>query len=171
LWAFFLAVGVHFVLPDMPPGIVLDGYRHTLLNVYYYFMTKIPQEIQEFIKGKMAWVATATADGMPNSTPKGSVQVIDESHLVFADLFSRKTRENLKVNTKVAVTVVDEKTYKGYQLKGIAELLTSGPIFDQVAEQLKKAPMKLPPVNYVVRITVDSIFDQSVGPDAGKQIA
>jgi predicted pyridoxine 5'-phosphate oxidase superfamily flavin-nucleotide-binding protein len=134
-------------------------------------MTRIPQEIQEFIKGKMAWVATASTDGMPNSTPKGSVQVIDDSHLVFADLFSRKTRENLKANTKVAVTVVDEKTYKGYQLKGIAELLTTGPIFDQVAEQLKKAPMKLPPVNYVVRITVDSIYDQSVGPDAGKQIA
>jgi len=134
-------------------------------------MTKIPHEIQEFIKGKMAWVATASTDGMPNSTPKGSVQVIDDSHLVFADLFSRKTRENLKANTKVAVTVVDEKTYKGYQLKGVAELLTTGPIFDQVAEQLKKAPMKLPPVNYVVKITVDSIYDQSVGPDAGKQIA
>ena len=120
-----------------------------LCDVYYTFMTKIPKEIQEFIKGKMAWVATASVDGMPNSTPKGSVQVIDDSHLVFADLFSRKTRENLKVNTKVAVTVVDEKTYKGYQLKGVAELLTSGPVFDQVAEQLKKAPMKLPPVNYV----------------------
>ena len=134
-------------------------------------MFKIPQEIQEFIKGKMAWVATASSDGIPNSTPKGSVQVIDDSHLVFADLFSRKTRENLKVNTKVAVTVVDEKTYKGYQLKGVAELLTAGPIFDQVSEQLKKAPMKLPPVRYVVKITVDSIYDQSVGPDAGKQIA
>jgi len=134
-------------------------------------MFKIPQEIQEFIKGKMAWVATASSDGIPNSTPKGSVQVIDDSHLVFADLFSRKTRENLKVNTKVAVTVVDEKTYKGYQLKGVAELLTTGPIFDQVVEQLKKAPMKLPPVNYVVKITVDSTYDQSVGPEAGKQIA
>jgi hypothetical protein len=134
-------------------------------------MSKIPQEIQEFIKGKMAWVATASADGIPNSTPKGSVRVIDDQHLVFADLFSLKTRANLKENPKAAVTVVDEKSYKGYQLKGSAELLTAGPIFDQVAEELKKAPMKLPPVNYVVKITVDSIFDQSVGPDAGKKIA
>ena len=134
-------------------------------------MKKIPQEIQEFIKGKMAWVATASPDGIPNATPKGSVQVIDDEHMVFADLFSLKTRENLKANPKVAVTVVDEKTYKGYQLKGTGELLTSGPIFDQVVEQLKKAPMKLPPVNYVVKITVDSIYDQSVGPDAGKKIA
>ena len=134
-------------------------------------MTKIPQEIQEFIKGKMAWVATASRDGIPNATPKGTVQVIDDEHLVFADLFSLKTRENLKANPKVAVTVLDEKSYKGYQLKGSAELLTAGPVFDQVAEELKKAPMKLPPVNYVVKITVDSIYDQSVGPDAGKQIA
>ena len=134
-------------------------------------MTKIPQEIQEFIKGKMGWVATASADGIPNATPKGSVRVIDDQHLVFADLFSRKTRANLKENPKAAVTVVDEKSYKGYQLKGSAELLTAGPIFDQVAEELKKAPMKLPPLNYVVKITVDSIFDQSVGPDAGRKIA
>ena len=102
-------------------------------------MIRIPQEIQEFIKGKMGWVATASADGIPNATPKGSVSVIDDQHLVFADLFSVKTRANLKENPKVAVTVVDEKSYKGYQLKGSAELLTAGPIFDQVAEELKKA--------------------------------
>ena len=134
-------------------------------------MTKISQEIQEFLKGKMAWVSTATRDGMPNATPKGSVQVIDDTHLVFADLFSLKTRENLKANPKVAVTVVDEKTYQGYQLKGLAELLTNGPVFDQVVEQLKNAPKKLPPAKYVVKITVDAIYDQSVGPQAGKQIA
>ena len=90
-------------------------------------MTKIPQEIQEFIKGKMGWVATASPDGIPNSTPKGSVRVIDDEHLVFADLFSCKTRENLKSNPKVAVTVIDAKSLKGYQLKGSAELLTDGP--------------------------------------------
>lgn len=133
-------------------------------------MTSIPKEIQEFLKGKMAWVATAASDGMPNTTPKGSVQVIDDEHVVFADLFSRKTRENLRANPKVAITVADEATYKGYQIKGSAELLESGLLFDQVAEQLKKAPMELPPLQYVVHITVESVFDQSVGPEAGKQI-
>jgi predicted pyridoxine 5'-phosphate oxidase superfamily flavin-nucleotide-binding protein len=130
-------------------------------------MTKIPQEVQEFIKGKMAWVATASLNGIPNSTPKGSARVIDDEHLVFADLFSLKTRENLKANPKVAVTVIDEKSHKGYQLKGSAELLTAGPLYDEVAEQLKKAPSQMPPLNYLVRITVDSVYDQSVGPEAG----
>ena len=39
------------------------------------------------------------------------------------------------------------------------------------ALDLKKVPMQLPPLNYVVKISVDSIYDQSIGPDAGKQIA
>ena len=71
----------------------------------------------------------------------------------------------------MAVTVIDVSSLKGYQLKGSAEMLTAGPIFDQVAERLKKAPMIMPPLKYVVKITVDSIYDQSVGPEAGKKIA
>ena len=133
-------------------------------------MAKIPDEVQDFVKNKMAWVATASPDGVPNTTPKGTVQVIDEEHIVFADLFSFKTRDNLQKNPKVAVTVVDLEKYKGYQFKGSAKLVDSGPIFDRMVEQLKKAPMQLPNPKYVVIITVDSIFDQSVGPNAGRQI-
>ena len=43
-------------------------------------------------------------------------------------------------------------------------------MFDQMVEQLKKAPMQLPHPKYVVIITVDSVFDQSVGPKAGQRI-
>lgn len=134
-------------------------------------MAKLPKEVQEFMKGKMGWVATASPDGVPNATPKGSVRVIDDEHIIFADLFSRKTRENLLKNPKVAVTVVDEKSYKGYQIKGSAELLTAGELFERVSDELKKVPMKLPPPTYVVKITVEKVYDQSVGPEAGKQIA
>ena len=119
----------------------------------------------------MAWVATAASDGMPNATPKGSVQLIDDEHVVFADLFSRKTRENLLANPKVAITVADQATYKGFQIKGSAEILESGPLFDQMAERLKKAPIDLPPLQYVVHIAVEAVYDQSVGSEAGKQIA
>ncbi len=134
-------------------------------------MARIPKEVQEFVKNKMAWVATASPDGVPNTTPKGTVQIIDDEHIVFADLFSLKTRDNLQKNPKVAVTVVDMEKHKGYQFKGSTQLVDSGPVFDQVVEQLKKAPMQLPHPKYVVIITVDSIFDQSVGPKAGQQIA
>ena len=132
---------------------------------------KIPAEIQEFIKGKPGWVATASRDGTPNVAIKGSLRVLDDEHLMFADLFSLKTRKNLEENPKVAVMVMETETRKGYSLKGTAELISQGPLFDQTVEMLKKMPTQLPPPRYVVKIAVEAIYDQSVGPEAGKQIA
>jgi len=134
-------------------------------------MVIIPKHVQDFLPGKLAWVATASREGEPNCTPKGSLKLVDENHVLFADLFSLKTRRNLLENSKVAVTVVDAATAKGYQLKGIAEIITSGPLFEDTSKQLKDAPISLPPLHHVVKITVEAVFDQSVGPEAGKQIA
>jgi predicted pyridoxine 5'-phosphate oxidase superfamily flavin-nucleotide-binding protein len=134
-------------------------------------MVTIPKYVQDFFPGKMCWVATATRAGVPNVTPKGTVKVLDDQHLIFADLFSLKTRQNLEQNTHVAVTVIDLVTHKGYQVKGTAELLSSGPLYEQMAAGLKQASAALPTPKYVVKISVESVYDQSVGADAGKQIA
>lgn len=132
---------------------------------------KIPQEIQAFIQGKQGWVATASADGMPNIAIKGSLRLLDDEHLMFADLFNMKTQKNLSENPQVAVMVYDGESRQCYMFKGIAENFTEGPLFDQVVENIKKLPMKLPTPHAVVRITVQSIFNQTGGPEAGKQIA
>ena len=134
-------------------------------------MVSIPKNVQEFLPGKMGWVGTSTPDGLPNVTPKGTLRLLDDQHVMFADLFSLKTRQNLEKNPKVAVTVIDPQTAKGYQLKGTAELFSAGPLFEQFGEQLKQAMPSLPPLKYVVKIAVESVYDQSAGPDAGKQIA
>ena len=129
------------------------------------------KHVQDFLPGKLAWVATASRDGEPNVTPKGTLKLMDENHVLFANLFSLKTRRNLLENSKIAVTVVDAPTAKGYQLKGTAEIITSGPLFEDTSKQLKESPKGLPPLHHIVKITVEAVFDQSVGPDAGKQIA
>lgn len=134
-------------------------------------MISIPKHVQDFLPGKLAWVATASRNGEPNVTPKGSLKLLDEHHVLFADLFSLKTRKNLEENTKVAVTVMDASTGKAYQLKGTAEIVGSGRLFEDTVNQLKKSPKQLPPLHHVVKITVQAVFDQSVGPDAGQQIA
>ena len=134
-------------------------------------MVSIPKQVQEFLAGKMGWVGTATRDGVPNVTPKGTLRLLDDQHVIFADLFSLKTRQNLEQNPKVAVTVIEPNGTTGYQMKGTAELLTSGPLYDQVAAQLKQKSAGLPTPKYVVKITVEAVYDQSVGPNAGKQIA
>ena len=130
----------------------------------------ISPELVEFIKGKPGWVATASKDGMPNVAIKGSLRVLDEGNLAFADLFSLKTRKNLQENPQVAIMVYEESSRKGYAFKGRAEMLDSGPVFTQMAEQIKQRMPQLPPPKYVVKVRVDAIFDQSLGPNAGKQI-
>jgi predicted pyridoxine 5'-phosphate oxidase superfamily flavin-nucleotide-binding protein len=131
-------------------------------------MAKISKEIQDFVQGKLGWVATADASGLPNLAPKGTLKVVDDETLVFADLFSLKTRANLEANAQVAVAVVDKMT--GYQFKGKTELLTSGPIFEEVTGGVKQAMPDLPGPKYVVKIKVESIYSLSPGPDAGKKI-
>jgi uncharacterized protein len=134
-------------------------------------MVTIPKEVQDFLPGKMGWVATVGTDGMPNVTPKGSVRLLDGEHLLFADLFSLKTRANLEHNPKIAVTVIEPGTPRGYQIKGTAEMIDAGPLFEETAAFLKEKNPALPRPKCVVKITVESVFDQSVGPNAGKQIA
>jgi predicted pyridoxine 5'-phosphate oxidase superfamily flavin-nucleotide-binding protein len=134
-------------------------------------MVIIPKHVQDFLPGKLAWVATASSQGEPNVTPKGTVRVLDQFHVLFADLFSEKTRRNLSQNNKVAVTVVDPATATGYQIKGTAEVIGSGPLFEEEEVRLKASPREMPALKYVVKIAVESVFDQSVGPFAGRQIA
>jgi predicted pyridoxine 5'-phosphate oxidase superfamily flavin-nucleotide-binding protein len=132
-------------------------------------MVAIPKDIQEFLPGKLAWVGTADKSGVPNLAPKGTLKVLDDHTLVFADLFSLKTRAALEENPQVAVAVIDKMT--GYQFKGKAELLDKGSLYDGVSGEVKKAMPDLPGIKYAVKITVDSIYSLSPGPDAGKKIA
>ena len=76
---------------------------------------------------RLAFVATVCADGTPNLSPKGTIAVWDDDHLIFADLASPGTMENLKNNPAIEINVVDAFLRKGYRFKGTATIPTSGP--------------------------------------------
>ena len=102
------------------------------------------------------FVATASKDGVPNVSAKGSIQVIDDDTLAFACIQSQKTMKNLEANPQIAVAMADAKEGKGFQFKGKASLETSGTLFDKMGEMLAK--MKMPTPKCVVRITVTETF-------------
>jgi predicted pyridoxine 5'-phosphate oxidase superfamily flavin-nucleotide-binding protein len=132
---------------------------------------KIPAEVQEFLKGKMGWVATAGKDGLPNVSIKGSLRMLDDEHLVFADIYSLKTRKNLQENPKAAVMVYEEASRRAFMIQGSTEQIASGLLYDQTVEGIKRVMPQLPPPKYVVRVTVEAVFDQSAGPNGGRQLA
>src|SRR5436853_4281412 len=81
---------------------------------------------------QLGFVATVNADGTPNLSPKGTVAVLDDERLVFADIRSPRTIANLRHNPAIEINVVDPISRKGFRFRGRATLVDGGPRFDEI---------------------------------------
>jgi uncharacterized protein len=80
---------------------------------------------------RLGYVASVCPDGTPNLSPKGTMAVWDDEHLVFAHLHSPQTVANIEAgNNVVEINVVDPIIRKGYRFKGFASVHRSGPQHD-----------------------------------------
>lgn len=119
----------------------------------------ITDQMRAFIEAnRPCMVATASKSGEPNASPRRSLQVLDDEHLMFVDVASPKSRKNILENPRVCVTVVNAQEGKGYQFKGNAEYVCEGPLYEKAAAALKERMPYLPNPYGVVRIHVDQIF-------------
>ncbi len=114
---------------------------------------------------KMIFVATAGSDGKPNVAAKGLfVKLLGDDELVYADIYSKKTLQNLTENPVAAVAAVNVRDFTGYQFKGPVEILTEGPLFDEAAGS------HFPKLDSVTRMKIREVYIMDYGPDAGKRI-
>ena len=80
---------------------------------------------------KLGFVATVNADGTPNLSPKGTMQALDDEHIIFADIRSPGTMANITRNPAMEINFVDPFSRKGYRFKGTARVVAKGtPEFD-----------------------------------------
>lgn len=87
---------------------------------------------------RLGFVATVCPDGTPNLSPKGTTTVWDDTHLVFADLRSPQTIENIEAgNLIVEVNVVDPIIRKGYRFRGTASVHRDGPLHRAALERFR----------------------------------
>ena len=129
-------------------------------------MAKLTHEMKAMFEKQLAVIATASKDGTPNVGPKGSMYVVDDETLAYSEGTGQKTLRNLKENPKVAVMVIDRDKADGYQVKGIAELLTSGDFFEKVAGRQEER--KRPRPKHVVKIRVEEVYSVKPGMTAKK---
>jgi uncharacterized protein len=93
----------------------------------------LSEEIKAFVrKQKLGFIATVCPDGTPNLSPKGTTTVWDDDHLVFADIHSPGTINNLLYNPSIEINVVDVFVRKGYRFKGTARVLSNGKLFEEI---------------------------------------
>jgi predicted pyridoxine 5'-phosphate oxidase superfamily flavin-nucleotide-binding protein len=91
----------------------------------------LTEEMKRLVDAELGFVATVCPDGTPNLSPKGTTAVWDDDHLVFADVRSPGTVENLSSNPSIEINVVDQLTRKGYRFKGTGTVHTDGDVFER----------------------------------------
>ncbi|MBM3155735.1 MAG: pyridoxamine 5'-phosphate oxidase family protein [Chloroflexi bacterium] len=118
-------------------------------------MVKLSEEVKTMIAEiRPGIIATASKDGKPNVSAKGSFRVLDDEHVLFADINSPRTIANIKENPYVSALVIHPKTLRGCRIWGKGEIIDSGPLFDQLNTEFVGKGLK---VNHVVKIKIDKV--------------
>ena len=90
-------------------------------------MGALTDDMQRLVRDqRLGFYATVCEDGSPNLSPKGSTYVLDDDHLLFADIRSPQTVANIRRGSLVEVNVVDPLARKGYRFKGAGEVHVPG---------------------------------------------
>ena len=122
-------------------------------------MITISEEIKNFVNSqKLGYVATVSKDGTPNLSPKGTIIVMSESTLAFADIRSPQTIQNLQDNPSVEINVVDPFQRLGYRFKGEGKIISEGSEFDKILDYYENAGIKSE-INSVVVVDVKSMSE------------
>lgn len=133
-------------------------------------MVNIPKEVSDVISSadSAKMMATVDSKSVPNVVPVWSVIAVDSETIAFAEIFIKKTKENLEKNKNVAIAVFKGPT-TGYQLKGtFVGFQTSGPVFENFSQKIMAA-MKMQ-IKSVGIIKVDAVYSASPGQNSKKLV-
>ncbi|MFH1201630.1 MAG: pyridoxamine 5'-phosphate oxidase family protein [Candidatus Omnitrophota bacterium] len=101
------------------------------------------KDIEEILsKREFVYVATADFDGRPNVAPKFLLKVEDK-YIYLADHVIGRTWQNLKINTRVSLSVSDRDTLTGHQINGAVEVIDKGPLYEKLLRELKDKQINL----------------------------
>ncbi len=130
----------------------------------------IPTVVREALEESDLVRIGSCSDGIPNVNIVYYYKVIDEGKILLADNFFNKTRENIKKNPKVALSVKAPEKSVAYELKGPVKVYTEGPIFDEMKEWVLSEEPDMPAKAAVV-MDVERIFDETPGEGAGQELS
>jgi len=126
-------------------------------------MIEFDDELKKLVNfQKLGYVATVSSDGTPNLSPKGTIAILDDSRLVFANIRSPKTIENLANNPSIEINVIDPFSRMGYRFKGLANILSDGEDFENILDYFKQKGIKST-ISHIVVIDVTS-FSEITSP-------
>lgn len=119
----------------------------------------ITEKIRKFVsQQKLGFVATVSPNGTPNLSPKGTISVLNENTLVFANIRSPQTIENLEKNPSIEINIVDPFSRRGYRFKGIAKIISDGEEYKKILLSYKQNGIKTT-IKSIVMVNVKQILE------------
>lgn len=103
---------------------------------------------------------------IPNLIYVSSLQVYDDETILISDNKFNKTRENLKENPYIAITVYDEESNKSYQIKGRVTIHIDDEVYQKGLEMMEKRKAlrknkKTVIPNAIVLVHIEEIYRKS----------
>jgi predicted pyridoxine 5'-phosphate oxidase superfamily flavin-nucleotide-binding protein len=118
----------------------------------------LTEEMQRLVREqRLGFVATVSPSGSPNVSPKGSLSILDDDHLVFADVESPNTVENLSRNPETEINVVDPFSRRGFRFRGTCTVAHSGTTYWKVLEMYRDEGSDIRRIRSVVLVKVEHV--------------
>lgn len=77
----------------------------------------------ELDRSVLCWLATASANGVPNVSPKEIYSAFSRKQIVIADIASPVSVRNIRENPQVCVSFIDIFRQQGFKVSGVASLI------------------------------------------------
>jgi len=131
-------------------------------------MIELTDEMKELLGSALAdrmacLVGTATKDGRPQISPKGSVMVFDKDTLAYWERSLRSALDNVAENPHVVIYYNNSEKRVRWRFYGTATVHESGPVRDEVMSRTVQAELDRDPERkgVAVVVRVDLINDLS----------
>ena len=106
----------------------------------------------------LCWLATVSADGEPNVSPKEVFCSYGDTEILIANIASPQTLRNIRQTGRACCSFVDVFTQKGYQLHAHAEVLdASMPAYTARAVRLERITEGKFPFDTLFRLKVERV--------------
>ena len=122
-------------------------------------MIKLTKEMSDLFETALAdgfscLVGTASKDGQPQISPKGSVMVLDDETLAYWERSKRSGLDNIRENPKVVVYYNHPVKRVRWRFYGDASIHESGPIRVEVMSRTVQAELDRDPERQGVAILI-----------------
>jgi predicted pyridoxine 5'-phosphate oxidase superfamily flavin-nucleotide-binding protein len=115
-------------------------------------------EIKDYIdRSVLCWLATSSAENIPNVSPKEIFCAYDEDCILVANIASPQTVRNIRENNRVCISFIDILLQKGVQIKGTAQIVgKNDPAFQELELPLLQLTDGKFPFSSITKISVHS---------------